>query len=563
MLALPLLLSTQLFNQVTLMPTTLTSTLKNHLIELGIEIQLPVGSIIGDSCQFEPPCGIKMMQIECNLSMGAFSYGVDGFFSGVQIGRYCSIAGQAQIGRGNHPMDWVSTSPFQYLSPFLDVGKQFSSSKEYHSYTPPEIPNDIFSTGYPTNITIGNDVWIGHGAFIKPGITIGDGAIIGAMAVVTKNVAPYHIVAGNPARVIKQRFSDEIIAELMALKWWRFAPWQLGDIPFHHINTAIEHLKETIPTLQPYQPTLIKELTLETTPKNNITNHHTTPITMNSILSLWTNATEATTNLDFNLGPAIPFIQLGRFLDLAAEINIDINGKQCMDYGCGQSRSFSIAALLYLFGAKSVVSIDIEPHFDEVSLAQGLWSLLAVLAIDSSAFKINPAYQDKIIKTRIFDFDLNALKQGRLYDGLPPEIKHYTGNYHHLAKKIGDLDIIVSNSVFEHDPEIEITLQIFKQYLRPDGCIYTDIDYRDHRHYLNGLSSWQYLIDNDDVSPDYINKIRSTEMRNIIRRSGFDIVKTTQLSEAPPQNIIDQLLPQYQNLQNNDLNIVQDSLILK
>lgn len=285
-------------------------------------------------------------------------------------------------------------------------------------------------------------------------------------------------------------------------------------------------------------------------------------MTPDSIISLWSNSIEATTNLDFHIGPAIPFIQIGRFLDLAAGINLDIQDKSCMDYGCGQSRSFSIATLLYLFGAKHIVSIDIESHYDEAALAKGLWCLLTVLAVDTSSLKINSFYQNKIIKARIFDFDLDALKQGLLYKGLPTAIKYYSGNYHYLAKEIGGLDIIVSNSVFEHDPEIEITLKIFKQYLHPNGCIYTDIDYRDHRLYLKGLSPWQYLIDEDDVYLGYINKIRSTEMQNIIRKSGFNISGINQESLSPPQEIIDQLRPQYKNMSNNDLNIVQDSLII-
>src|SRR5690606_23262164 len=70
------------------------------------------------------------------------------------------------------------------------------------------------------HVTIGNDVWIGHGAVIMPGVTIGDGAVVGANAVVTHDVAPYQIVAGVPARPVRQRFPADIAARLMALSWW-------------------------------------------------------------------------------------------------------------------------------------------------------------------------------------------------------------------------------------------------------------------------------------------------------------------------------------------------------
>ncbi len=289
----------------------------------------------------------------------------------------------------------------------------------------------------------------------------------------------------------------------------------------------------------------------------------TEPLPNDPIMSLWFNAIASTVHSGFNTGPAIPFIQLGRFLELADKANFNVEGKRCMDYGCGQDRTFSIATLLYLLGSESVVVIDTLPPNDESILAKRVWYLLAVLALDTSALKLKSTYQNQIIKTRIFDFDLDALKQGCLYDGLPNSIKLYTGDYHNLAEEIGELDTIVSNSVFEHDPKIETTLKIFRKYLRQDGCIYTDIDYRDHRMYVSGLSPWQYLIDDSDVSPNYINKIRTTEMKNIIHNADFNIAALNQISTPPIQEVIDQFLPKYQKLHNHDINILQDTLLLK
>jgi carbonic anhydrase/acetyltransferase-like protein (isoleucine patch superfamily) len=77
------------------------------------------------------------------------------------------------------------------------------------------------------NIDIGNDVWIGREAFILSGVVVGDGAIIGARAVVAKDVAPYSIVVGNPARYIRSRFDEEIIEELLKIAWWN---WPIGKI---------------------------------------------------------------------------------------------------------------------------------------------------------------------------------------------------------------------------------------------------------------------------------------------------------------------------------------------
>jgi len=117
------------------------------------------------------------------------------------IGAYCSIADGVQIFLGGeHRTDWITAYPF---STFWEAAKQIAG----HPY----------SKG---DVVIGNDVWIGTEAFILSGVKIGDGAVIGARTVVTKDVPPYAIVAGNPARVVKMRFDDETVARLLAIQWW-------------------------------------------------------------------------------------------------------------------------------------------------------------------------------------------------------------------------------------------------------------------------------------------------------------------------------------------------------
>jgi hypothetical protein len=83
-------------------------------------------------------------------------------------------------------------------------------------------PEPIPNGGKPAGITIGNDVWIGNGAMILPGVEIGDGAVVGAGAVVTKNVPPYAVVGGCPARLIRYRFSQDVISQLLAMQWWHW-----------------------------------------------------------------------------------------------------------------------------------------------------------------------------------------------------------------------------------------------------------------------------------------------------------------------------------------------------
>ena len=145
-----------------------------------------------------------------NVSIDQYSYiGRNSLIQNAAIGAYCSIANDVMIGMGNHPVDHFSTSPLFYRvrNTFgLSLVKQDMNFAEYQP------------------IKVGNDVWIGCRATVLDGVTIGDGAIIAAGAVVTKDVAPYAIVGGVPARVIRSRFSEETAANIASSQWWRLPP---------------------------------------------------------------------------------------------------------------------------------------------------------------------------------------------------------------------------------------------------------------------------------------------------------------------------------------------------
>ncbi len=119
------------------------------------------------------------------------------------IGRYCSIAAETRflMNGGNHPTTWMTTYPF----PVFGHGWEAA------------MPESWPSKG---DTTVGHDVWIGYGAIIMPGITIGNGAIIAAATVVTRDVPPYAIVGGNPGAVLRYRFDEATIARLQAIAWW-------------------------------------------------------------------------------------------------------------------------------------------------------------------------------------------------------------------------------------------------------------------------------------------------------------------------------------------------------
>lgn len=131
--------------------------------------------------------------------------GYDCEIANAKIGAFVSIANGVIIGGGRHPMEWIAMSPVFYK------GRDSVKTKYSEHERPP-----------PKPVEIGNDVWIGRNAVILPGVCIGHGAVVGAAAVVTKDVPPYTIVAGNPARVIRRRFSDDEVDALLEYRWWDF-----------------------------------------------------------------------------------------------------------------------------------------------------------------------------------------------------------------------------------------------------------------------------------------------------------------------------------------------------
>lgn len=171
--------------------------------------------------------------IRHNVTIGQNSYAMPGgYICNCSIGNYCSIASGVVIGPSVHPAQWLSTSPFQYNFPEVHKGIDPLKYLTYKHHT--KLSSDI-----------GNDVWIGQNAIVMGGLNIGDGAIIAAGAVVTKDVPPYAIVGGVPARVIKYRFDEPTIKELLELRWWDLDKEVLlkNKVEFNDICKAIEQIR--------------------------------------------------------------------------------------------------------------------------------------------------------------------------------------------------------------------------------------------------------------------------------------------------------------------------------
>ena len=187
--------------------------------------------------RLEGPISVGMFNVASRFELGAFSYMHNGRAFNIVIGRYCSIGPNFYALQPNHPVDWLSTNPFQYQSDsFLGKKSHYFDGFE----------TEKFLRNSNKSILIGNDVWIGANVTLLNGIKVGDGAIIGACSLVTKDVPPYSIVGGNPAKIIRFRFMDSVIADLMNLKWWNLEPCALSGLSFSNIDLCIKQLRERI-----------------------------------------------------------------------------------------------------------------------------------------------------------------------------------------------------------------------------------------------------------------------------------------------------------------------------
>lgn len=173
----------QLSKEPTIYPTAFVET-----SQLGIWTEISAHSYISDS------------------SLGDYSYVMEHCqIVNSTIGKFCSIASFVRLNPSNHPLQRPTSHHFTYRAAMFGFGDDDIK---------------VFAWRKSQPVTIGHDVWIGHNATIMPGVKIGNGAAIGSSAVVTKDVEPYTIVAGVPAKVIRPRFSDAVAEKLEAMKWW-------------------------------------------------------------------------------------------------------------------------------------------------------------------------------------------------------------------------------------------------------------------------------------------------------------------------------------------------------
>ncbi|HOY86671.1 MAG TPA: CatB-related O-acetyltransferase [Methylotenera sp.] len=196
-----------------------------------------ISSYATQDCQFEEYVNLHSGSCIYSSQIGRASYITDATLSKVITGKFCSIGQGAKIGLGRHPTNFLSTHPAFYSSgdqTLLHIAK---------------IPD--FDELSP--VVLGNDVWIGANSLLMSGVSVGDGAVIGAGAIVTKDIPPYAIAVGSPARVFRYRFDEKTVSMLLKLQWW------------NKLDKEIETIFKTISPNGSIQP-----LELERLMSNNI-----------------------------------------------------------------------------------------------------------------------------------------------------------------------------------------------------------------------------------------------------------------------------------------------------
>lgn len=164
-------------------------------------------SYVGNNVKFSDYNKLYGSSVLADCELGRYTYVAGASIKNSRVGAFCSIGPGVTIGGlGRHPTGWISTHPIFY-STKKQAGITFSD-------------NDYFQELLPVNI--GNDVWVGANAIVLDGVTVGDGAIVAAGAVVTRDVEPYSVVGGVPAKLIKKRFCNKDIENLLIIRWWEW-----------------------------------------------------------------------------------------------------------------------------------------------------------------------------------------------------------------------------------------------------------------------------------------------------------------------------------------------------
>ena len=227
--------------------------LKDGRIGIHVPEEVSLGTWgMNSTIEIESPVHLGKSQIDCG-KIGAFTQinmwaaptnTTETFIDCQSIGRYCSIARGVNIGFAGHSTTFLSSSTLFKFNKNAEEFLPFLSERDINWEQEKKVQN-LKSWKKPLPI-IGNDVWIGFGAIVLNGVTISNGAVIVAGSVVTKDVPPYAIVGGNPAKIIRYRFSEDIINRLEKSKWWEYDPSIFIGLDIDNPEKCIDAIEDRI-----------------------------------------------------------------------------------------------------------------------------------------------------------------------------------------------------------------------------------------------------------------------------------------------------------------------------
>ena len=199
--------------------------LQHPYIRLGVGAKIMKSNLV-DNITIDTHSCINRCDIGQYFGLGCFSY-----VANTKIGRYCTFGARLSVGAFSHPTNWLSIHEFQYRDTTNIYGTSILKKEV-----------NIAPINSATNI--GCDVWIGDNASVRTGVSIGHGAIVGLGAVVLSDVPPYAIVGGNPARIVRYRFTEDIVSMLLIIKWWELDLVDLKGVDFSNVDIAISQIQK-------------------------------------------------------------------------------------------------------------------------------------------------------------------------------------------------------------------------------------------------------------------------------------------------------------------------------